>query len=144
MKPVSITVAPNGARRTKSDHPALPVTADEVARAVAACREKGAAMAHVHVRGRNGEHILDVEAYRDVTSAIRREAGPDIVIQITTEAVGRYGPAQQAELIRSLKPQAASIALREIAPGPSEEDSLAARRSARCRSGVPGAPVRAA
>ena len=35
--PFILGVAPNGARRTKADHPALPMTPAEVARAAAAC-----------------------------------------------------------------------------------------------------------
>jgi uncharacterized protein (DUF849 family) len=49
-EPASIMVAPNGARRTKQDHPALPMNAAETARCAAACHAAGAAMIHVHVR----------------------------------------------------------------------------------------------
>ena len=44
-------------------------------------------MIHVHVRDANGAHILDADAYRDVTREIRREAGADVIVQITTEVV---------------------------------------------------------
>src|SRR5579863_3077605 len=63
---VIVTVAPNGGRKTKADHPALPLTADELARTAAECLERGASMIHLHVRDKDGGHSLDPEAYRSV------------------------------------------------------------------------------
>jgi uncharacterized protein (DUF849 family) len=111
-----IAVAPNGARKTKDDHPALPMTAAELGSTAAACVEAGAAMIHLHVRGPDGGHTLDVEAYREASAAVRREAGGDIVVQITTEAVGIYTAEQQMACVRELRPEAASLAVREIIP----------------------------
>ena len=54
-----MTVAPNGGRKTKADHPALPLSADELARTAAECLERGASMIHLHVRDADGKHILD-------------------------------------------------------------------------------------
>ena len=45
-----LTVAPNGGRKTKADHPALPLSPDELARTAAECLERGASMIHLHVR----------------------------------------------------------------------------------------------
>ncbi|MCC5976468.1 MAG: 3-keto-5-aminohexanoate cleavage protein [Salinarimonas sp.] len=111
-----IAVAPNGGRRTTADHPALPVTVEDTARTAAECCEMGAAMLHVHVRRPDQRHSLDVDLYRDVTAAVRREAGPDMVIQATTESVGLYGPDEQMAMVRALRPEAISMALRELAP----------------------------
>ena len=115
-----IAVAPNGGRRTRADHPAIPVTAAETARTAAACREAGAAMIHIHVRDENQRHSLDVDLYRDAIAAVRREAGPDMVIQATTESVGMYDSRRQMQMVRALRPEAISMALRELAPA--EED----------------------
>jgi 3-keto-5-aminohexanoate cleavage enzyme len=123
--PVALAVAPNGARRTKTDHPALPLTAAELARTAASCREAGAAMIHLHVRDAAARHLLDAEAYREATAAIRRAVGQGMVIQITTEAVGRYLPEQQADVLRATRPEAASLALREFLPTPSHEVAFA-------------------
>lgn len=114
--PTVIAVAPNGGRRTQADHPALPVTADETARAAAACREAGAAMLHIHVRQPDQRHSLDVDLYRDAIAATRRMVGPEMVIQVTTESVGLYRPDEQMAMVRELKPEAISMALRELAP----------------------------
>lgn len=120
-EPLIIAVAPNGARKTKADHPALPMTADEIAATAAACREAGAAMIHLHVRDRDGGHLLDAEAYRAATAAIRRETGDDLIVQVTTEAVGRYRPAEQMAVVRALRPEAVSLAVREIVPDAATE-----------------------
>ena len=66
---VVVTVAPNGGRKTKADHPALPLTADELARTAAECLERGASMIHLHVRDAEGRHSLDPEAYRATIAA---------------------------------------------------------------------------
>ncbi|MCP4385476.1 MAG: 3-keto-5-aminohexanoate cleavage protein, partial [Hyphomicrobiales bacterium] len=38
-RPVLLAVAPNGARLRRTDHPALPMTPDELARTASACLE---------------------------------------------------------------------------------------------------------
>lgn len=50
LAPVAIAVAPNGGRRTKADHPAVPMTPDELAATAADCLAAGAAMIHVQDR----------------------------------------------------------------------------------------------
>lgn len=119
--PALIMVAPNGARRGKADHPALPVTIAEVAREAARCHEAGAAAVHAHLRDAEGVHSVDADGYRDLIAAIVREAGPDLAIQITTEAVGRYSPAAQRAVIDAVRPDAASVALAEMIPDPGAE-----------------------
>jgi uncharacterized protein (DUF849 family) len=115
-KPVIVAVAPNGARRTKADHPNLPMTPEEIARAVAECREAGASLVHLHVRDAEGRHTLDADAYRAAIDAIRREVGDRIVIQMTTEAVGRYTPAEQMAAVRAVRAEQVSLAIRELFP----------------------------
>lgn len=124
-EPVSVMVAPNGARRTKQDHPALPMTVAELARCAAACHEAGAAMIHVHVRDAEGRHVLDADLYREATAAIRHEVGQGLVVQATTEAVGRYTPAEQMMLVRDLRPEAVSMAVRELIPDEGAEGEAA-------------------
>lgn len=124
--PLIIAVAPNGARRTKNDHPALPITPDEIGATAAACREAGAVMIHLHVRDSDGRHTLDVEGYRAATAAVRREAGDDIIIQVTSESGGRYGPDAQMAMVRELRPEAVSFAVSEIIPDSGRESEAAA------------------
>ena len=98
--PVLLAVAPNGARKTKADHPEIPITPDEIAQAAAACAEAGASMIHLHVRDNDDKHTLDPDAYRSAIAAIRRETGDRLVIQATSEAVGIYAPDQQMAMVR--------------------------------------------
>ena len=115
-QPAVICVAPTGARRLKSDHPALPLAPDEIAREAAACVAAGAHVLHLHVRGADGAHVLDAGRYREAMAAVRAAAGEDLVIQVTTEAVGRYTRQQQMALVRELQPPAVSVAVRELVP----------------------------
>ena len=123
---VLLMVAPNGARRTKADHPALPIAPRELAAEAAACREAGAAAIHLHVRDAAGAHSLEPALYAPAIEAVRA-AAPDMAIQITTEAVGRYGPAEQMACVRALVPQGASLALSELAPDDAEETLMRLR-----------------
>jgi uncharacterized protein (DUF849 family) len=116
MIPLVVMVAPNGARRTKADHPALPITPTEIAREAALCAEAGAGVLHLHVRDRSGGHSLDPARYRAAIEAIRETVGDRLVIQITTEAVGRHAPAEQMQVVRELHPEAVSLALAELIP----------------------------
>lgn len=123
---VAIAAAPNGGRRTKADHPAIPLTPAELARAAAECRDAGAAMIHVHVRKADGTHLLDADAYLAATTAIRAEIGDDLVLQITSEALGIYSPAEQVAVVKAVRPEAASLALRELVPDAKAEVEFAA------------------
>lgn len=114
--PVVIMVAPNGARRGKAEHPALPLTADEVAAEAARCQAAGAAAIHMHVRDDDGAHVLDAARYAEATEAVRAATGGDMVVQITTEAVGVYSPQEQMAVVRGVKPASVSMALKELVP----------------------------
>lgn len=124
-RPIAIAVAPNGARKTHADHPALPVTPDELAACARQCVDAGAAMLHLHVRRPDGTHSLEPEDYRPAIAAVQRTVGDALVIQITTEAVGIYTPEQQMASVRALQPEAISAALRELAPDAAHEAEAA-------------------
>lgn len=111
----ALAIAPNGGRRIKVDHPALPLTPQELADCAAACLAGGASMIHVHVRDDQLQHCLDLQRYRATQDAIRARVGDRLIVQVTTEALGRYTPRDQIDLVRALRPEACSIALREIA-----------------------------
>ena len=124
--PLILANAPNGATRSKADHPALPITESEIARTAAEIAEAGAALIHVHVRDAQGRHLLDAQAYRAVTAAIRAEVGDRLVVQITSEAAGRYEAPEQMAVVRATRPEAVSLALREIVPDAGAETAAAA------------------
>ena len=114
MRPLpEIMVAPNGARKTAADHPALPVTLPEIVATATECHAAGAGGLHLHVRDDEGNHSLDAGRYREALAELRR-AVPDMALQITTEAVGRYTPAEQRAAVAEVKPDYVSISLAEI------------------------------
>lgn len=115
--PLLLSVAPNGARLQKRDHPWVPLGADELALEAAACLEAGARLFHLHVRDAQGGHSLSGDLYADAIAAIRAATGDRLIVQITTEAAGIYRAEQQRELVLGLRPEAASIALREFVAG---------------------------
>ncbi|GAB2186288.1 beta-keto acid cleavage family enzyme [Roseibium sp. LAB1] len=119
-----IMVAPNGARRTKADHPCLPMTITETVAAAGACFKAGAGALHAHVRDHSGAHVLDAGLYRELLSEMR-VAVPQMQVQITTEAVGKYTPEEQRELVYKVEPSAVSVAVREMVPNGGEDQAKA-------------------
>lgn len=114
-----IMVAPNGARRLRSDHPAIPLTIAETVNTAFECYDAGARAIHAHVRDGDGKHVLDAGMYRELITELASSV-PDMLVQITTEAVGVYNSDQQRELVRSVMPKFVSIALKEIIDGTDE------------------------
>ncbi|PYG31024.1 3-keto-5-aminohexanoate cleavage protein [Pelagimonas varians] len=108
-----IMVAPNGARKSVADHAALPVSIGELVSDARQCFAAGAGGLHAHVRDASGAHVLDAGLYHELLSEMAAQI-PKMLVQITTEAVGRYSPEQQMQLVRSVKPRCVSIALREM------------------------------
>ncbi len=113
---IAIIVAPNGARKTKQDHPSLPMSTEELVAEALACQTAGAAMIHLHARDAHGKHSLEIEDNLAVYHAVKEAVGDEMIVQLTTEAVGQYSPQQQIDLVKAVRPEAASFALRELFP----------------------------
>ncbi len=113
-KALIITVAPNGAYKTKEQHPQVPLTAAELAVTAKQCLDAGAAMIHMHIRKPDGSHLLDAHTYKEATQAVRQAVGQELVVQITSEAAQVYQPHVQMQVVRDSEPEAVSIGLREI------------------------------
>ena len=77
-----ITVAPTGAEVEKSAVPALPVTLEELITTAKECREAGAALIHVHIRGADARPTLDLGRLKDTVQALR--ASTDLIVQLST------------------------------------------------------------
>ncbi len=106
-------IAPNGARKSKKDHPKLPISISEIVKCAISCKKQGADAIHAHVRNKRGEHVLDAGLYRELIDELAIRL-PDMLVQITTESLGRYSPAEQCEIVEQVKPKAVSVALREM------------------------------
>lgn len=118
-----VMVAPNGARRGKADHPALPVTIPETVETAVACRRAGADGLHLHVRDAAGAHSLDPGRYNEVLAELAL-ALPDMAVQVTTESAGIYDVEAQLSTLRAVAPDWASISVREIARAPELVDAV--------------------
>lgn len=114
-----VMVAPNGARRGKSDHPALPVTDDEMVETAIACHAAGADGIHLHLRDAQGAHLLDAGRYGALVARLQ-EAVPGMYLQVTSEAAGRYSAAEQQMMMKALKPAHVSVGLREMVRQPGD------------------------
>lgn len=80
---------------SKADHPAVPVSLEELAEDAVACVAAGARAFHLHPRGESGEERLDAATVDSVVAAVRRRHGhpvgvttgawiePDITRRIT-------------------------------------------------------------
>ncbi len=113
-EPFILMCAPNGARRLKADHSALPINPAEIAACAEEVYETGASILHLHVRDPDGKHSLDPEYYLPAIDAVRKLVGRQLIIQVTTEAVGQYMRDEQKEVVKAVRPEAVSFALREI------------------------------
>ena len=124
-------VAPNGARRTRADHPALPILPKELAATARACHDEGAGAIHLHVRDKDERHSLDPDRYRAAIAAIER-AAPGMAVQITTEAAGIFALDAQLACVEGLNPACLSLSLTELLrEGRARADRFLARAAER-------------
>lgn len=122
---LSITVAPNGARRGKADHRAIPLVPEEIAAEALRCQRAGASILHLHVRDAEARHSLDVGRYRAAIAAVREVC--ELVVQPTTERVGIFAPDDMMKVFRGLQPEMMSINLTELL-GEQDDNACAAAR----------------
>ena len=110
-------VAPNGARRTTQDHPAIPVMLTRVNRdlieTAVACYDAGARGLHAHIRTQKQTHLLDVGRYETLISKLT-ERSPNLEVQVTSEAAGIYESDAQIDLLSRIRAPWVSVAIREI------------------------------
>lgn len=116
-------VAPNGARRGHRDHPALPVTIEEIVATSAACQLAGANGLHLHICDDEGQHMLDPGRYLETLAALK-DAAPELDIQVTTEAAGVFDVSAKSDCLRGVRPGWASISVRGIARDPNAADEV--------------------
>ena len=119
----NLMVAPNGARRTKADHPAIPITLEEIVADAKACHEAGADGLHLHLRDEEGHHILDAGLYREALEELNQQI-PGMAVQITTEAVGLYSPLVQRQIALESACKLVSMSIRENAADASWDENI--------------------
>lgn len=121
-----LALAPNGAHKQKSDHPALPLSLEELVQTAVAAQLAGASLLHLHIRDDEHGHTLDADRYRHTIDAISEQTEDKLIIQITSESAGIFSPAQQIASVQATNPDCVSIALRELVP---EREALPAAQA---------------
>ena len=85
--------------RLPHEHPALPITPQQLAADAVACRAADASAVHLHVKDQDGKDTLDGNALARTLDAVRR-ASPGLPIGITTGAWAVPDPDERTELVR--------------------------------------------
>ena len=96
---VLIKACVNGPRGREA-HPALPVTAEDLATDVLAVAAAGADAVHLHVKDSRGADTLDAEPVAEVLNAVRRVA-PGMPLGVTTGAWALPNPEDRVAAVRS-------------------------------------------
>src|SRR4051812_20589966 len=111
--PLLIKACLNGGRLAAA-HPAVPITAEQLARDAVAARAAGAGAVHVHPRGPDGQQSLDAAAIGDAVAAIRA-ACPGLPVGVSTIASAEPAPARRLETVKNWRvlPDFASVNMAE-------------------------------
>ncbi|GJL83190.1 MAG: 3-keto-5-aminohexanoate cleavage protein [marine bacterium B5-7] len=120
--PIIIAAAPTGAYKTPTDYPGLPITTEQIVDEAERCAMAGASMLHLHVRNSKGLHTLDATCYEKAINTLRERLGDSILIQVTTEAAGRYEAMEQFEAIIKIQSNFISLALAETVRDGTSQD----------------------
>src|SRR5215217_5904924 len=97
---------------TKDDHPAVPITAAELARDAQACVEAGAGAIHMHPRDGDGAESLHVEVIDVVVKEVRAACG--VPVGVSTGAWIEPDLGRRLELVAGWStPDYASVNLSE-------------------------------
>jgi uncharacterized protein (DUF849 family) len=113
---VLIQAALNGAL-TKADHPAVPVSVEELARDAAACVAAGAREFHLHPRDSEGRERLDADVIDEVVTTVRAACG--VPVGVSTGEWIEPDLERRLELVRAWRaPAYTSVNVSE--PGATE------------------------
>lgn len=89
---VIVTCAVTGSHQNFHNNPNVPITPAQIAQSCLEARQAGAAVVHIHVRDpETGAASGDPDLYREVVERVR-DAGSDVLINLTTGEGGRYAP----------------------------------------------------
>jgi uncharacterized protein (DUF849 family) len=91
---VIVTCAVTGSHQNFHKYPDYPITPRQIAEYCLEARQAGAAIVHVHVRDpETGAATGEVAHYREVVARVR-DAGSDLLINLTTGYGGRFAPGE--------------------------------------------------
>ncbi|MDY6780094.1 MAG: 3-keto-5-aminohexanoate cleavage protein [Halobacteria archaeon] len=101
-----ISAALTGALTTRDQCENIPYTPEEIAEDAEECREKGAAIAHIHARTENGSPTFDTEVYQEIYDEVRDRT--DILINFSTGAL--HEPLEsRIDYVKEVQPDIAAL-----------------------------------
>ncbi|MEA3292303.1 MAG: 3-keto-5-aminohexanoate cleavage protein, partial [Pseudomonadota bacterium] len=96
---VIVTCAVTGGHANFHKHPDYPINPEQIARQCLEARQAGAAIVHIHVRDpQTGLRSGDPALFREVVARIR-DAGSDVLTNLTTSEGARFVPGNNDPLI---------------------------------------------
>lgn len=114
QEPLILMLAPNGATKSKSDHVNIPLLEEEILQQIPEWIDNGISILHLHIRDDDLKHSLSLQKYKKIIDEVNKYYHDKIIIQVTTESSGMFNIEQQKECLFELKPEAASLAVREF------------------------------
>ena len=97
-RPVIITAALTGGADSTGASPHIPITPAQLAAEALAARAAGAAIVHIHVRNsETGKPSREVALYRETVQRIR-DAGSDVLINLTTGPGASFAPGEDPNI----------------------------------------------
>jgi uncharacterized protein (DUF849 family) len=129
-----LTCAVTGNLTTRAQHPGLPVTPAEIALAAVEAGKAGAAVVHLHARDPVSERgSMDQALFAEIIARIR-DAGSDVVINLSTGEGGRFvpdesdprlaaagstlvAPARRVAHVEALRPEICTLDLNTMVSG---------------------------
>lgn len=94
-----ISCAVTGSAPTPAKNPGVPVTPEQIATSAMEAEQAGASIAHIHVRDpETTRPSMDPALYREVVERIR-DAGSNLIINLTTGPGARYVPGDDDPLV---------------------------------------------
>ncbi len=102
-----ITAALCGNGTTKKMNPYVPEQPDEIAADVVKCAQAGAAIAHIHIRDKEGKPTMNTDIFREVCDKTREacdKAGVDICLNLTTSG-SRFTWEERMGQLEACKPE---------------------------------------
>ena len=90
--PTIISCAVTGNITTLANHPNLPCTPEQIAKACIDAAKAGAAIVHIHVRYPDGRPSMELEHYRETMQRIR-DGNAEVIINLTTGPGQRFVPS---------------------------------------------------
>ncbi|MCY0875959.1 MAG: 3-keto-5-aminohexanoate cleavage protein [Firmicutes bacterium] len=106
MEKLIITAALDGAEVTRAQHPALPVTPEELAVAAQEAAEAGASIVHVHARYADGTPTQDAAVYEEIIARIAERS--DVIVQVSTGGAVTMTADERGQVL-SLRPEMATL-----------------------------------